>query len=280
MLNILFYGNCQVAASKSILNLDTNKYNQTVIMCFSTNISQEEFFKHVSNADIIITQLVNDNYRNMMHLSTSYVMQNRKPNSKVIFFDSCYFDLYYFDVFSYNFNNTFIQKPSAYHYHQLVDYYKRNLSATDFMVNVVNYWDLKTTEQLEEIANKNINELKVRTDKLCNLYKNFPGVSIISVSDFIKNNYKSKLLFYTVNHPSKYLLQFICENILFYLNETTQRMNYSLDPLNVDKSIIYKCVQKVVQFDVNKELPKLNQLDDNFAIIQLYYDTYKGLGVK
>jgi hypothetical protein len=112
------------------------------------------------------------------------------------------------------------------------------------------------------------------------LYKHHPGVSIISVSDFIKNNYKSKLLFYTINHPSKYVLQFICENILFYLNETTQTMNYNLDPLNVEKSIIYKCVQKVVKFDVNKEIPKSNNLDENFAIIQSYFDTYKALGIQ
>jgi hypothetical protein len=171
------------------MNLDPNKYNQHLVMCFSTDISQNEFYNHVSNADIIITQFVNDNYRGTSYLSTSYIMQNRKPNSKVIFFDSCYFDLYYFDCFSYNVNNTFLQKPSAYHYCQLVDYYKQNLSPVDFLVKVVNYWDLKTTEQLEEIAEKNINELKMRNEKLCNLYQHYPGVSIISVSDFIKNNY-------------------------------------------------------------------------------------------
>ena len=42
--------------------------------------------------------------------------------------------------------------------------------------------------------------------------------------DFIKNNYQEKLLFYSVNHPSKYLLSYLSDEILKYLNKTNKNV--------------------------------------------------------
>jgi hypothetical protein len=273
MINVLFYGNCQVASCNTILNLDSNKYSQKIILCFSTDISKKEFHHYVINADIIITQSIKDNYREKDYLSTSYLFAHRKHSSKVIFFDSCYFDLYHFDCLTWH-----ISEPSAYHYQQLINYYKQNISPEEFLTNVVNSWDLKTTEELEQIVEKNLNELDRRNYDLWSSYGNMPNVFIISINEYIRFFYKEKLLFYTVNHPSKFILQYLCENILAFMNEKNT-MNYHADPLNTEKNIIYKCVQKIVNFNIYDHQPLVKHMDNDHSVVKSYFETYRRLGI-
>lgn len=68
------------------------------IECYSTNIDQAEFTYLINKCDIIITQPIQDNYRNKSYLSTSYIINNKKSECKIILFDSCYFSFYYFDL--------------------------------------------------------------------------------------------------------------------------------------------------------------------------------------
>jgi len=242
-------------------------------MCFSTDILKEEFYRCVVHADIIITQSIKDNYRDKDYLSTSYLFANRKPNSKIIFFDSCYFDLYNFDCMAWH-----IDEPSAYHYNQLIDYYKKNHSPEEFLKNVVNSFDFKTTEELEQIVEKNLNELNRRNHELWINYGHLSNVSIISINEYIRLFYKEKLLFYTVNHPSKFVLQYVCENILSHMNEINT-MNYHADPLNTEKNIIYKCVQKIVNFSVYDHPPLLKHMEDDYSVVNSYFEIYKRISI-
>jgi hypothetical protein len=80
-----------------------------------------------------------------------------------------------------------------------------------------------------------------------------------------------------MNHPTKYVIQFICEKIINIL-QLTNTMNYDVDVLNSTKCILYKCISKNVNFDINS-LPVLTLgVEDVGEITQLYYDTYKEIG--
>lgn len=105
------------------------------------------------------------------------------------------------------------------------------------------------------------------------------NVHFISICDYIESNYRDELLFYSMNHPSKFLLQFICEKINTILN-IDNNIDYSIDPLNKVRCILYKCLESVVTFDINKYGIITNNVTDPFLITKLYFETYDKINVK
>jgi len=277
-MNILFYGNCQLYCIMKTLNLHSQNFVEKLIECFSTSINETEFTNLIKEQDIIITQSICDNYRDKPYLSTNFIIQNCKKSCKIIIFDSCYFDFYYFDV-TYNLFNTKVtlNQPIDYHYNKMMECYKNNVSAEYFLENIVNNKDLKTKEDLENYANKSLEELRKRYLESIQKYKNNENIHIITCYDYIKNNYKDKLLFYSFNHPTKFVIQSICEQIIQILN-INNTIDYNVDELNYIKCIIYKCIQKAVNFNVNDFKPLTCEKQDIKKITELYYDAYRKNG--
>lgn len=277
LINILFYGNCQLFAILKTLNL-SNNYNIFHIECWTNNIDKEYFTDIIKKCDIIITQAINDNYRDCEYLSTNYIKENKKSECKLIIVDSCYFDFYYFDLTYKIFNNNILHKPIDYHYNQMIECYNNGHSTKYYINNIVNNLDLKTSEELEIIAENSLKELDNRY--ILNK-ENFNGdnIYIISTYEYIKQNYKEKLLFYSMNHPTKYVIQNICENIINIL-QIKNTIKYDIEFLDQTKCILYKCISKNVNFDINNHNALTLNYNDNYKITQLYYDTYKEIGFK
>lgn len=253
-----------MGAISRILNFD-KIYNITYVACHNTQLSEEEFKNIVINSDVIITQLINDDYRNMQYLSTKYVVNNRKKNSKLILCDNCYFTFYYPDLKYYKHNGEMISAPNDYHYDTVLKCYKDNISI-EGCLDKINDENLFTCDEIEKLAQNSFTELEKRS---CDHreYLKYENVYYVQICGYIKENYKDKLLFYSMNHPSNHLLQYMCENILNIL-QMTNTMNYNLDPLDRTKCILYKCVQKHLNF-------KLKQIDNIKDIIKTYHDTYR-----
>ena len=189
MKNILIYGNCQSYSINQTLNLNSKYYNTSPLICFNTDISEKDFLKIIKNSDIIITQSINDNYRDKYYLSTSYILENCSKLCKIIIYDSCYFNFYHFDLtYKYN-NNGVLNKPCDYHYTSMIEYYKNNKSQKDYLSNIVNNKNYKDSTELENIANKSIEELKRRyifnKDKYPKIRND---INIISIHEYINNN--------------------------------------------------------------------------------------------
>jgi len=77
-----------------------------------------------------------------------------------------------------------------------------------------------------------------------------------------------------MNHPTKYVIQFICEKITDIL-KIQNNINYHIDILDKTKCILYKCISKNVNFDINNHSALTLDITDIEKITQLYYDTYK-----
>lgn len=272
IVNVLFYGNCQVYAILKILNLP-KKYNLFHIECWKNNIDEEYFRNTIINSDIIITQPIKDNYRDVNYLSTSYIIKHKNNNCILLLFDSCYFNFYYFDLTYKNFNNNLLRKPIDYHYNKMIECYNNNNSIEHYITKYVNNLDLKTYEELDELAQNSLNELHNRYIENKEKY-NENNIFIISTYEYIKDNYKDKLLFYSMNHPSKYVLQYLCEKINNIL-QIPNTINYDIDPLNNPRCILYKCISKNVHFDVNNDNVLTLNNKDIIQITQMYFDTYK-----
>lgn len=274
-MNILFYGNCQLYSVLKTLNLPT-KYNITLIECWQNEICKDYFINKIKTSDVIITQPINDNYRDVDYLSTSFIIKNKNTECKLIIFDSCYFNFYYFDLTYKMFNNKLLNKPIDYHYNKMIECYNNNKSIEYYINNFVNNIDLKSIEELDTIAQKSLDELQLRNENNKKIY-NDKNIHLIGTYEFVKNNYKEKLLFYSMNHPTKYLIQFICENIINIL-QIQNNINYNIDLLENTKCILYKCISKNVNFDINNHSFLTLGITDVSKITELYYDTYKEIG--
>lgn len=276
-MKILFYGNCQLFVLKNVLNL-SNKYLTRNIECFSTNISQEDFNTLLKTSDVIITQPISKNYRDLIYLSTEYIIQHCNPSCKIIIFDSCYFNFYYFDLTYKTINGELLRNPSDYHYNELINCYKNNMPSEHYIEQIINNSTLKTKDELEIIANKSICELHNRYNETCQKYVNNQNIKVITCATYIENNYKDKLLFYSMNHPTKYVIHNIAEQVI-HLLDIPNTINYNMNVLDGVKCIIYKCIQNAVHFNINECDPLLKNKTNNEDIVQVYYDSYKNENV-
>lgn len=276
--NILFYGNCQSKGLLEILNLPQDNYNTSHIFCHNTKYNKDTFSHIIANSDIIITQPINDNYRDVDYLSTSYILKHKRPDCKVIIFDSCHFLFYYFDTSNFIINDNTLENPIPCHYNNMIKCFKDGHSVEYYIENFVNNIELKTNEELEKLAENSLNGLYNRYTITKEKYDNNDNVYVISVHDYIKQNYKNKLLFYTNNHPTKYVLQNICEKIIG-ICKISNTINYNADPLHYPKCIIYKCISKNVNFDISNHKSLACNKEEVDQIVQMYYETYKKIGL-
>lgn len=272
MVNILFYGNCQLIAVNQTLNLP-KEFVFFEVQCFLTDITEKDFLDIIKKSDIIITQPIHNNYRNVTYLSTNFIINNMDINTKIIIIDSAYFNFYYFDLKYIYFNEELLQTPIDYHYDKMIECYKKNLSENYFIENFINNTEYKTKEELEIIAKNSLNELKNRFEHT-KLSYNTNSTFFIHLYDFIKDNYKEKLLFYSMNHPTKYLIQYVCLEIIDCL-QIPNTINYDIDTFQHLKCILYKCIQPQVNFDINEHPPLMLNKVTVEEITKIYYDSYK-----
>jgi len=268
-MNILFYGNCQPNALRVMLNMMKHDY----ICCHNTYITESELLDKLGKYDIIITQPITDNYRSKPYLSTNFVVAHCKKDCKIIMVDVMYFDFYYVDLTYTRFNNSLLQNPSDYHYTFMLECYKNGKDISYYINNIVNNIYFKPASEIEDIANESLNELKRRYEENREKYVG-SNIYFIYTGDYIRANYKHKLLFYSMNHPSKYVLQFVGESILNLLDIPTTTINYDTDPLSSIKCIMYKCIQPCVFFDINKCEPYMYKTNNIQDICELYYNVY------
>jgi len=273
-MNILFYGNCQLFAVLKTLNL-FNRYNIFHIECWNQYIEKQYFTDIINKCNVIITQPIKDNYKDVDYLSTSYIIKHKTPDCKLIIFDSCYFNFYYYDLTYKTFNGDILHKPIPYHYNKMIECYNNNNSIEYYISHCVNNLDLKTSEELETIAQNSLYELQNRNKEKYN----DKSIYVIETYEYIKNNYKDKLLFYSMNHPTKYLIQFICKEIITIL-QIENTMDYIVDTLENTKCILYKCISKNVNFDIHNYTALTVGITDIDKITKLYYDAYKEIGFK
>ena len=277
--NILFYGNCQIVAIRNTLNLNSNKYNTCLLKCWDGSIKVDFFTNWIQKSDIIIAHATKDNYLNKEYLSTNYILSNCKSGCKIIIVPSCYFNFYFFDIDSLLIKS---RKPTDYHYTNMIKCYLKGKSVDYYLTHYVNNPDFKSKKALEKIADDSLQALNNRYND-SQKYKINDQVTTISISKFISDNYKDKLLFHTLNHPTKILIQHICYEIIKITNIETTMDTWSDFLSSTIRNIMYKCVEKVIHF--NCPAPLIDLTYKNFyhkhhdakSITQFYYDAYANL---
>ena len=261
MQNVLFYGNCQLEKLMDIMCLPPAYFKATYIPCFLTDL---EFDHILKESDIIITQPIHDNYRDKYYLSSNYIVNKCKENAIILFVNNCHFNFYYFDL-------TYTESCNYLH-SSIIDCINNNKDVNYYKNVYIKNSDLKSSNELTEIFNKTITELNNHYQNMLQYKKN--NTYFINVIPFIEKNYKNTLLFYTFNHPTKYLLQFIALEIINIL-DICDTINYDFDPFNYERGILYSCIQKMVNFNIEKHTPYMNgssDVNDIFNSAKKYQD--------
>jgi len=259
MKNILFYGNCQLECIKNTMNLPSTMCTNTFIPCFSTLLSEIEFDDILKQSDIVITQPICDNYRDKYYLASNYVVNKCKEGAIVIFVNNCHFDFYYLDLI--------YDKSDKYSHTCMMDCIEKNLGVDYYRQKYVENDDLKSVDELQVILDSTLMSLKNHYESMLQYKK--PYTHFINIIPFIEENFKEKLLFYTFNHPSKHLLQFIALEIVKILN-LPNTINRQLDHFSLDRYILYSCIQKIVHFDVEQCKPFIHGNSDLNTIYNSY----------
>lgn len=279
MINVLFFGNCNIYAIYKILEPVLIEYKLEYIPCYSTNISENDFNNKILNSNIIFTQPINDKYRDVNFLSTNYILSSVNPCTKIFIMLSQHFDFYYFDYKYYYENEKMLQNLSHYHYLSLIQIVKDKKKLEDFVTLYYQNENLKSEKELLEIAEESILELKRREELLSEYNIKYPKLEIyhIKTSQFIQDNFCKYLLFYSINHPSKKLFEYIVNEILKKLNIFINNFTTDIDPLETsEKGILYFCLKKVLKFNIENYKPRLlkscsNEID---KILKEYYLEY------
>ena len=77
-------------------------------------------------------------------------------------------------------------------------------------------------------------------------------------------------------------MQYICKQILQELDEDHTFIDLNTDPLySNERGILYKCIQKVVEFNIDNYSPQLHKFNANTIndIVKVYYDTYNRIDI-
>jgi hypothetical protein len=273
----LVYGNCQAGAIANMI-CSSSIIDACSVYCVETMLTKTEFTDLIKKSDIIITQPIDDDYRGKDYLSTSYILENCNDDCEVVILPSLYFNFYYFDSTTIKldtFEPPHLIEPVAYHYTEMMSAYIYGLSVNEYINNYVNNIDFRTKSELISIATDSISILRGKEQDSRKYAKLHRNVKFVNASDYIENNYKNKLLFYSVNHPTYFLLSHIVATIFKCVALDTTDVNLKLDPLSNNKLLLYSCIQKAVDFDITEHKPKMKEYTEVASICNKYYEAYE-----
>ena len=186
---------------------------------------------------------------------------------------SYYFNFYYPDLKYLSKNGVIFREPIDYHYQTIIDAYNNNISIDEYIINKYMDPNLYSSDYLNNNSDISIKELKKRYDEMINKYNN-KNIFFINILDYIENNYKEILLFYSMNHPSKYLMIEVMKHIFEILDIDENYIDTEGDYIAIAKCILHKCIQNVVNFDINNHKLLTSKKETIYEIVKLYYDEY------
>ena len=283
-------GNCQISLIKYLLDNKSFIENYEYISLpavFTVDQSLiDNIYNTVNNIDLLLIQPIRENYNNFKNFGTYNIISKTKPSCKIILLPSLHLS-FYNPFSSYIFNkktNNLLREPIDYHDINLINICK-TYSSFDIILEkfkeTVNNKSIIDKTDLEKKANESINELKNRETE----YPSFipenckSRTSIINSSDFIINTYKQKLLFYSMNHPTKHLFHYICDSILTIIDIPLCEYTSSIDPLIYNNvPILYKALESCINFDISSIPIVLNGKAVSIEeFVKIYYNIYSKL---
>lgn len=276
----IFYGNCQMTALVKILRLKY-EYNIKTIDCHKTKWTIDKFTRFIKRAKLIIMTYTKKNYRDKSYLSTEYILKNCNSKANVIVVPSIYFNGYYPDIKRIkNSDDKILIYPTETHHSNIFKYARNKKTINQLLNEVINNDNFYSTNYLESIVQNSLKELRKRETEIMDMMS-IRKYEYIIVSDYIETYFRNTLLFYTINHPTKKLIQYVAKEIHTKLKKANaikivySNINNDIDPLTRPQCILYKSIQKIVKFDINNHEPSIDKHMGINRFVELCYNEYK-----
>jgi hypothetical protein len=280
MKKMAIIGNCQAEALSKFL-FSNNNFNNIyeyieVKPIYLMNENELNYFYTYTllKLDLIIIQPINEDFNENIKYSTKTILNNIKNDCISILIPSLYFDFYHPYLCYLKGEHGKINEPIDYHDKTLIKIYLAYKESSNEEI-IDKYMNIFKNELFinNSIINDNltlaINNIKDRENNFKDYIVN--NTKCIYSYEFIKNNYEEKLLFYSVNHPSKYILSYLRDEILKYLNIPSEEYPNNIDPFNNLIIPIYNFLKNILKFDIYEFN---NMINDN-ELYDKYINIYR-----
>jgi hypothetical protein len=276
------YGNCQGMILAEFLNNNPvfkNLFHYIPLTpCNLINDAEiEDFIKNaVKKLDLFIYIPISDDYRNDFKFSSNYFLSQLSPECIKISFPSLYYNVYDRQMtYLTDEKGNRVRIPSEYHDKILIKMYmtynhlKNEEIFQKYIENINNYENFSKPE-LEEAATSNYRELKRRENLLIEDKRNN---YVLRIADFIFENYQNQRLFYTLNHPSKFVYLHLREQLFRHLRIENVKADFNplLDPHTDFMFGIFPPVRKYLELSFEDNTP----FPSNSISYNKYLDFYR-----
>jgi hypothetical protein len=205
MQRVVVIGNCQASALELMLRTNEEFTKHFELVSFPPvhefpEAMVPELHRAVAEADVLIPQRIEDGYRNGMGLGTDTLVAIAQT-STVVRWPSIYWAGYFPDLFYLRDHdgNPVLDGPFDYHDRSILRAYAEGL---DVAATCLLLEDAERPSDACAWAAKTTAELDVR-GRDCD----------VQVAPFIASRFRDELLFFTMNHPTNSLLEFIAQQI-------------------------------------------------------------------
>ena len=201
-IKISIIGNCQNFDIANILRICTkNKYLVKSFNHNSLSKNSKEVNDALSSSDYVITQSLSDSFGDFSTKSLK-----SRFHDKCVVIPNLFFRGYHPELTYAGREGLRAQSPLGdYHHIGIVAGHQLNIAPSN-LKKLLRSNEFYTKTGLATVFLQSLNELRSR-ELNCD----------VTISDFIENNFRSRALFYTVNHPTILLLAELVERILVYI---------------------------------------------------------------
>lgn len=202
---IVVVGNCQAAPLGRILRLLSSDIEVLAVATVHklANEDEEDYAEHFTNADFIVTQLIAENYR-CTFVRTS-LLESKYPEKIIRTVNLFYMGYHCEWMYLKDEKSNIITGPmSDYHSRTIWEGWKKNKSVEQVVtdINCLQY----NQSRYSNTMSSSLEELKKRE-----------LAADIKITDVLEAEQQNIQLFFTFNHPSKYLLIAYAKQILNHL---------------------------------------------------------------
>jgi hypothetical protein len=281
------YGNCQGMIFAAFLNNNPgfNKQYQYIPLNACNLIKDTEVDDFIDNTvkklDLFIYIPISDDYRNDYKFSSNFFLSQLRPDCIKISFPSLYFYVYDRQMtYLTDEQGNRVNVPHEYHDKILIKMFMtyrhlKNEEIYQKYIEFIHNSENFSKTELQEAAISNYKELKRRENLLVNDERNN---FVLRIADFINENYQNTRLFYSLNHPSRYIYLHLREQLFRYLQIETNEAdaNPNLDPHTDFVFGIFPPIRKYLGLRFEDHYP----FPSNTVGYEKYLDFYRSFSIE
>lgn len=201
-MRIYFHGNCQATVMAKIWRETFPDHDVRSNEVHSMDLSLLDVYKdNIYNSDLIVTQIIADNYRQEPALSTKWIEANASSKSRLVKFPVLFFQG---------------QAPQTYYLHGIPNYKSgyHDIHIADFFVRGIPQKDAVRLCLSEDFVPRAVARKIFDGSVEETIRREAAGDVDFVVSDIYNDYGKKRSIFHTINHPTRFTFKLAVERLM------------------------------------------------------------------